>query len=363
MTKRFDQLVGGFAEGDAISQETRRMQQLARDAGYESDIFCPPERVSPGAKELCQPLQSYTGATSDIVVYHYGLATPAGTIFTGSPAKRILRYHNITPATYYDGLDDRLAAQLRDARAELESMAACANSVWADSDFNADEIRTTGRTDVITAPLFFERDEWTITPDPHVRAAFAVPMTNFLYVGRMAPNKGIEDLILAFAHYHGSIDANARLILVGSEASCPRYYAMLRMLATQLNLSHVCFEGFVTNAQLAAYYDLADAFVTASYHEGYCLPLLEALYRDVPVLARATGGVPEALDGAGALFDDASPAQLAELMHCVVHDASIREEIVTSQQRRRHSLDTWDMQASFLKLLAQSGIDSTNPIQ
>jgi hypothetical protein len=127
MTKRFDQLVGGFAEGDAISQETRRMQQLARDAGYESDIFCPPERVSPGAKELCQPLQSYTGATSDIVVYHYGLATPAGTIFTGSPAKRILRYHNITPATYYDGLDDRLAAQLRDARAELESMAACAN--------------------------------------------------------------------------------------------------------------------------------------------------------------------------------------------------------------------------------------------
>ncbi|MDE0839584.1 MAG: glycosyltransferase [Kiritimatiellae bacterium] len=252
MTARFDQLLGGFAEGDAISQEARRMQQLARDAGYASDIFCPPERVSPGTKDQCQPLENYAGGPSDIVVYHYGLATPAGATFTDSPAKRILRYHNITPAAFFDGFDDQLAAQLREARAELASMAACANSVWACSNYNADEIRATGRTDVITAALFFERDEWSITPDPQTRAAFSVPMTNFLYVGRMAPNKGIEDLILAFAHYHGSIDANARLILVGSEASCPRYYAMLRMLATQLNLSHVCFEGFVTDAQLAA---------------------------------------------------------------------------------------------------------------
>jgi glycosyltransferase involved in cell wall biosynthesis len=363
MTPRFDQLVGGFAEGDAISQEARRMQHLARDAGYVSEIFCPPEHVSPGTKERCQPLENYTAGRSDIVVYHYGLATPAGVTFTDSSAKRILRYHNITPAHLFDGFDDRLAAQLREARAELDTMAESANSVWADSNYNADEIRAAGRSDVITAPLFFERDKWAIPPDPKIRAAFSVPMTNFLYVGRMAPNKGIEDLILAFAHYHGSIDANARLILVGSEASCPRYYAMLRMLATQLNLSHVCFEGFVTDAQLAAYYELADTFVTASYHEGYCLPLLEALYRDIPVLARATGGMPEALDGAGALFDGATPAQLAELMRCVVHDAAIREEIVTSQQRRRQTLDTWDMQASFLELLAQSGIDSTKPIQ
>ncbi len=358
MTRRFDQLVSGFAEGDAISQEARRIQELAQQAGFASDIFCPHDRIAPGMTQACRVLSDYTGNSQDVLLYHYGLASPAGQVYETSQATRLLRYHNITPAEHFEGFDDRVAQQLREARLELPAVSQAAQYVWADSNYNAEEIRALGHARVIVAPLFFRQSEWETPPDATTLAKFAQPMTNFLFVGRIAPNKGVEDLIQAFAYYHGAINANSRLIIVGSEASCPRYFAMLRMLAAQLNLSHVCFEGFVTDAQLAAYYRIAHVFVTASHHEGYCLPLLEAMARDIPVMARATGGMPEALDGSGVMFDDLPAPLLAELMHVVATDPALRDTVLESQAQRCQALGKRDMSSAYLALLAQCGIDS-----
>ena len=363
MTSRFDQLVSGFAEGDAISQEARRLQELAVEAGFVSEIYCPQDRIAPGMTRHCKPLQEYERDAQGLVLYHYGLASPAGDVYRESTASRILRYHNITPAEHFDGFDDVIARQLRDARAELPALSRASRCVWADSNYNAEEIRAIGHDSVIVAPLFFRQSEWDVAPDVATLAKFNVPMTNFLFVGRIAPNKGVEDLIQAFAYYHGAIDPRSRLIIVGSEASCPRYFAMLRLLAAQLNLQHVCFEGFVTDTQLAAYYRLADIFVTASRHEGYCLPLLEAMYRGIPVIARATGGMPEALDGAGVLFDDLAPEVLAELLHTVVTDHALRDKVLHSQEHRCQALRETDMPAAFTALLRQSGIDTQALIQ
>jgi glycosyltransferase involved in cell wall biosynthesis len=181
---------------------------------------------------------------------------------------------------------------------------------------------------------------------------FAGPLKNILAVGRIAPNKRIEDLIQAFAWYHRAINPYSRLLIVGSPRSAPRYFTMLRMLVGDLDLPNVCFEGFASPAGLLAYYRVADLFVSASEHEGYCLPLVEAMDHGIPVIARVAGGTPEAMDGAGVLYEDLAPAELGALFDRVLTDAALRKEILTSQQRRVQRARDRDLEAEVKALLA-----------
>jgi glycosyltransferase involved in cell wall biosynthesis len=114
---------------------------------------------------------------------------------------------------------------------------------------------------------------------------------------------------------------------------------------------NVCFEGFLSDAGVAAAYESADVFVSASRHEGFCLPLLEALNREVPVIARVAGGMPEALDGSGVLFETSDPRELAVLIDRVTRDARLRGEVLESQRKRRESLRQRDVAADCLRLL------------
>ena len=178
------------------------------------------------------------------------------------------------------------------------------------------------------------------------------PLKNILFVGRIAPNKRIEDLILAFAWFHLAINPFSRLIIVGSPRSAPRYLTMLRMLVGDMDLSNVCFENFASPSGLPAYYRVADLFVSTSEHEGYCLPLVEAMDHGVPVIARAAGGMPEAMDGAGVLYEDLTPAELGALFDRVLTDAALRKEILTSQQRRVQRARGRNLEAEVRALMA-----------
>lgn len=350
---RVDQLLAGYADGDAISQEARLIRDIARTKlGIESEIFVPPDRIGSGVSRDCRPIGEYRGAKEDLALYHYATASSISALFRALPARRLVRYHNITPAPFFDGFDDAVAGELRQARSELAAVAACAESVWAVSEFNAGDVRAAGVNQVSVMPLLFSPDDFAAVPDPGHLGKFSRDLTNILFVGRMAPNKCVEELILAFAWYFRTINERSRLILVGSERSCPRYYAMVRMLASQLGLANVCFEGFLSREQLAACYRAAHVFVCASRHEGYCLPLLEAVSHGVPVVARASGGMPEALGGSGVLFDGDEPRMLAELIARVAADAALRGEVLDSQTRRLSDLRKRDLAADCRRMLA-----------
>ena len=350
--QRVDQLLAGFADGDAISQEARFLQRTLRDLGIESGIYAPADRIAPDVRDLCRTHGEFDPRAADKVIYHYSIASSATDLFSSSPGRKIVRYHNITPAEFFAGFDDHVAEQLRDARAGLGSVAGEADVVWADSDYNAGEIRELGADHVIVVPLFFAIEEFAAEPDPDKLAKFAGPLKNILFMGRVAPNKCIEELIMAFAWYQKCINPYSRLILPGSERSCPRYFAMLRMLTERLDLPNVCFEGFVSNAGQSACYMSADVFVTTSRHEGYCLPLVEAMCQGVPVVARRTGGVPEAVGGAGVLFEDMAPRALAELIHRVASDDALREEVMRSQEKRVAEIRERDVSVECRDLLA-----------
>jgi L-malate glycosyltransferase len=339
---RFDQLLAGYADGDAISQEARIIRARLRARGVASDLFAPADRIGEGVRDDARPLSDYAPAPGDTVLYHAAIASPAAEAFRRTPARRLARYHNITPAEWFHGFDDALAAQLRQARVELAGLLAQADTVFADSEYNAAELRALGLDRVRVVPLLFDPAAFDTAPDPAVLARFTPPLTNLLFVGRLAPNKDIETLLLAFAWYQRR-NPFSRLIVAGSTDSCRRYALMLRILAAQLELPNVCFTGFLSAAGRAACYQLADVFVCASRHEGYCLPLVEAMTCGVPVISRSTGGAPEALGGAGLTFDELDPPALAALVDCLLRDPAVHARVMDSQKQRLNALHGRDL--------------------
>jgi glycosyltransferase involved in cell wall biosynthesis len=351
MPARVDQLLAGFADGDAISQEARILQQTLRELGFESDIYAPVETTTPAIAHLARPISDYLTTKRDSVIFHYSIASEASQCFLKSECKRIVRYHNITPEHFMRGFDDAVADQLRDSREQLFSIASHGDEIWADSEFNADELRDLGIEKVRTVPLFFHPTAIDIAPDTQMLKKLGNGLTNILFVGRMAPNKNVEELMLAFGWYQKTLNPQSRLVLIGSEWSCPRYFAMLRALANRLDLPNISFEGFVNDAALAAAYETASLFVCPSRHEGYCLPLLEAMCHNVPVMARQTGGMPEALAGSGITFSENDPKELAVLMDLVIQDAPLRAEILVAQRHRLSQLHNRDIKSECHLLL------------
>jgi len=352
MSRRVDHLLAGFAEGDAISWDALRMQEACREQGLDSTLYAPPAFTESRAAGRVRSLADYAGRPGDVAILHDALAPEAAQAFFATPAHRVFRYHNITPADFFRGFDDSLAERLSAARAALRPVAEAADAVWSDSAFNAAELAGWAVAKSRVLPLLF-REEPPRTPDPVVAARTGGGLANILFVGRLAPNKRIEELILAFHWYHRAVNPRSRLIVAGSERSCPRYAAMLRLLAHALNLPNVCFEGFASPEGLAALYAGASLFATASAHEGYCLPLVEAMAAGVPVLARRTGGMPEALGGAGLLYEELTAPQLGELMGEAIGNADLRARLLASQAARMVEIRARKPADELARLLAE----------
>jgi glycosyltransferase involved in cell wall biosynthesis len=159
---------------------------------------------------------------------------------------------------------------------------------------------------------------------------------NFLFVGRIAPNKKIEDHIRLAECYKRSVDAYYRFIFVGRYDVVPRYYSMIRALMTEYRMldDRFIFTGAVPDEELAVYYRHAAVYISMSEHEGFCVPLLEAMAADVPVLAYAAGAVPDTLGGAGIQFAPKDLEHAAELLGVLAFDDSLRAAVIAGQRRR-----------------------------
>jgi glycosyltransferase involved in cell wall biosynthesis len=218
-----------------------------------------------------------------------------------------------------------------------------------DSEFNRMELEELGftRTDVLpVVPGFSHLDG---APDSRVYAAYDDDRTNVLFVGRLIPNKRPDQLIRYFHAYQTLFEPDARLILAGSFTQFERYLAQLHDLVARLGTRNVHIVGQVSDAELTALYDVADLFLCASEHEGFCVPLIEAFYKRVPVLAYASTAVPATMDGGGILYDSTDPAEVAGLMDAVLEDESLEARVLTAQDAALVRLLTHDFAATLLK--------------
>lgn len=329
------QWVPAAHRGDAIGDSARRVRDLLRGLGHESEIFA--LTIDEDLRSEIVPFADPAARAGDLTIFHFALPSPMTGAFANLPRGRVLQYHNITPPHFfapYDAGIFRLAALGRD---DLRTLVGRTDLALGDSEYNRQELEEMGfdRTGVFPIAI----DTGRLTDAPRRRALEKVlsdGRKNFLFVGRVAPNKKIEDHIRLAEQYKRYIDEAYRFIFVGKTEGLPRYYNMVRALIDEYRMpaDRFVFTGPVDEADLATFYRTAHAYLSMSEHEGFCVPLLEAMAMDVPVMAYASTAVPDTLGGAGVQFAPKDMEFAAELLGALTYDDTLRADVIAGQRTR-----------------------------
>jgi glycosyltransferase involved in cell wall biosynthesis len=325
------QVLATLGYGDAIGHEVLGIQRVLRAAGYQSDIFV--ETADRRLEALTRDYRELIDASrpENLLLHHFSIGSKASRIAYALPDRMALIYHNITPPEYFAGVHRTLARQCFRGRRELHAYIDRCDLALGDSEFNRRDLERVGFPRTAVLPVVPDFSHLEVAPDPFVARQFDDAWVNILFVGRVIANKKIEDLIQCFHAYHTNFNARSRLLIVGVFSLFERYFAALTHLVEELGLDHVHFVGQVSDAELVAYYEVADLFLCASEHEGFCVPLVEAFHTSVPVLAYAATAVPATMDGAGVLFDRKDPQHVAALMDAILSDTRVQEAVIAGQ--------------------------------
>ena len=330
------QFSAGFSKGDAISNEARVLRNLFRSWGCDSEIF---SELKNTTKELRKDALDFSEAPArvkpeDVVILHLSIGSPLNAAFAALPCRKVILYHNITPPDYFRFLQEEIVAHLRKGLEQVRSLARVADLNLAVSRFNAEELLLMGYRDVQVMPMMLERGQWDGPADRRLLGRFSDGRTNILFVGRGAPNKRIEDLLNTLHYVQRYVDPEARLIHVGSFGGLERYHALLQAKAYELRLERVEWMGPLSMEGLRACYQCASVFLCMSEHEGFGIPLMEAMARGVPVVAFAAAAVPETMDGAGVLVREKRFDLIAETIGALTRQADLRAAVVAAQKAR-----------------------------
>jgi glycosyltransferase involved in cell wall biosynthesis len=248
----------------------------------------------------------------------------------------VLLHHNITPPQFFVGHDPELARICAIGQQEFRRLAPLVDLGLADSEFNRRELEEAGFARTGVLPIYLDFRRYRERPDPVLRRMLDDGRTNLLFVGRVTPNKRQEDLIRLASYWRRFISPDVRLLLVGKLPRRRSYYDALQSFFYEEGFTpaEVVFTGHVDHAELLACYAEADVFVSTSAHEGFGVPLVEAMLMDVPVLAYQAGAVPDTLGDAGVQFTEQRVDEVAEMAHRLVTDAILREAVLAGQRRR-----------------------------
>jgi glycosyltransferase involved in cell wall biosynthesis len=319
------QLVASAVPGDAVTDQAFACRTALRYWGRKSEVIA--EHVHPALAGQVLPLKTTHFGKDDALVLHYAVWTEALERFLDAPGARVLYYHNITPGSLLRDHNPVLAESCDRARAALPQLHGRCAAVVAVSEFNARELRAHGMDKVAVVPLLLN-----ISARAGGRVDQSKPVV--VSVGRLAPNKRIEDTLKAFALYQRYRARSAMLVVIGPYHEFESYRRELQKLAERLEVQKVRFTGRISYEERDAWYRRASVYICSSVHEGFCAPVIEALANGVPVVARAAGAVPETLGDAGIVLEDDGPALYAEALHEVVSSHATRAKLARAAERR-----------------------------
>ena len=326
-------LVPGLAPYDAVSNDSLGMTAALRAFGHEVALF------APQAKEIDEPIhqpetiERWLSSPDDVVIYHYctGWDFPRQ-LLRRVKARRVLRYHNITPPEFFAGWSDGYVTACADGRAQLDAYAAMRCELYLGcSPFNNRDFLERGVDPARCAVLPpFHRVERLLRAEPDARR---LPDPNgaplLLMVGRIAPNKNDLALIDALAACRETIDRRARLLRVGKlDPNLAAYGNALREHVRERGAEqHVIALRDASDAELRAAYAVADALVMLSAHEGFCVPLIEAMALGTPIIATGSSAIPWTLQGAGLVWDEPDAHVIAASIARLRGDSDLRASL------------------------------------
>jgi len=350
---RIHQVLATLGYGDAIGHEVLGIQRVLQAAGYESEIFV--ETADRRLEDRTIDYREMVGAVTpeDVLIHHFSIGSRASRTAYALPGRMALVYHNITPPEYFVGVHKDLVKQCFRGRRELTAYIARSDLALGDSEYNRQELEAVGFPHTGVLPVVPGFSHLAGPPSPLLAADFDDEWTNVMFVGRVIPNKKFETVIRAFHVYRTRHNPRARLLLVGSYSGFERYLSMLQELVATLGTPDVHFLGHVSNEELTALYDIADLFLCASAHEGFCVPIIEAFHKRVPVLAYASTAVPATMDGGGVLYDTTDPLDIARLMEAVLDNPTLEDSVLESQDAALARLQARDFGGTLLRFVDQ----------
>ncbi|MGI9107925.1 MAG: glycosyltransferase family 4 protein [Pyrinomonadaceae bacterium] len=353
------QLLPDIVYGDAISNQAIAIRDHLRDCGYESEIFVKrrEERMAHEAS-LFEPSAIRAQAA---LLYHHSIGSELTAFAAGHTAgAKCLIYHNITPAEYFAPFRPGFAWMLETGREHLRRLAPHFACSVGDSAFNAAELAAVGFPHPGVLPIICDPLKWNLRADAALMDRLQDGKVNLLYVGRIAPNKKQDQLVAAFARYR-ELDADSRLIIAGEGRASDPYHAHLRRTIAAHGLdAHIIVTGQITDAELLAYYRTAHLYWSLSEHEGFGVPLVEAMWCDVPILAYSRAATPETLGDAGMTFaskdDLRAVATLAKLL--TRDDKDLRRRVIAAGRERREAFTPASVHVILDELIARMGSSS-----
>jgi glycosyltransferase involved in cell wall biosynthesis len=348
-----NQWVPAAHKGDAIGDSARRVRGLLREIGHESEIYA--LTIDDELREDIRPFGESASQSGDVTIFHYALPSPMTEAFARLPRGRVLQYHNVTPAHFFAPYDAGVFRLATLGRTELATLAGRTDVALGDSDYNRRELDELGFRTTGVFPIAVDARRFRVAPArPALERVLADGLMNFLFVGRIVPNKKIEDHIRLAEQYKRYVDTEYRFIFVGKTDGIRRYYDTIRALLNeyQMPAERFIFTGAVTDEDLATYYRTARVYISLSEHEGFCVPLLEAMANDVPVLAYASTAVPDTLAGAGIQFSPKDFEFAAELLGELAYNEQLRARVIDGQRKRLQAFDDARLQHDLSRVLS-----------
>lgn len=314
---------------DAIGNETLVIQENLSKMGFNSQIYA--ENIHHDLKNRAKKYTEYKPEKDDIIIYHHNIGTKIIEFLTTHKPKTIMIHHSMTAPEFFSGIDNIMAEQCKQGIKNLDKLKNTVNLAVGDSEFNRLELEKKGFKKTSVLPILLNLKMYQHSPMQSITTKFT-DSVNIIFVGRIAPNKKVDQLIGAFHYYNSNINSNSNLFLIGGiNGIYEKYNANLEKMIRDAKIKNIHFIDDADEKKLVTYFSIANAFVTMSEHEGFCVPLVESMYLKVPIIANNSTAIPYTLGNSGLLVNDVTFEELGELIDLVTKDEELRKKIIEKQ--------------------------------
>jgi glycosyltransferase involved in cell wall biosynthesis len=329
-----EQFLPAFHYGDAIGNSALCLHEYLTEQGIDSRIIG--LTIDENMRDKGTFFDDYKENPASLKILHYAIPSQLTDFFLQAKGKKIMVYHNVTPSYFFADYSENLVRFTDEGRKHLERLSDCFDISIAVSDYNAGELRDLNFNNVKVFPLMIRLDDYAKPHSPAYYNLLKDERKNIIFVGRVTPNKKIEDLIKTLFFYKKYISPSIRLIVAGNPATLPKYFHAVRDLASRFYLSSddIVFTGHIRFDELLSVFKLGDLYLSMSEHEGFCLPLIESCYFQIPIIAYDACAISETLRGAGMLVKEKNYEYIAALAEQVMCDDTLNKKLKELEKQR-----------------------------
>lgn len=344
---RIDQILADMQYGDAITDHALAIRKALSSFGFESNIYA--ENIHPSLTNKVKHISEYK--EGECVIHHFAIGSDVNKLVGKLKVlKKILIYHNITPPHFFSGYNLKSELMCKGAREQLKSAADTYDIALAVSEFNRNELVELGFKNTDVLPILYDYSK-------AIRYPRKSKDTNILFLGRIAPNKCQQDVIKAFYYYKNLYNKDAKLYIAGAYNGMEKYLSDLIHFVKNLDLDDVYFTGRLSYEQMYKLYSNTDLFLCMSEHEGFCVPLIECMYYNIPALVYDAGAVAETMGNSGVVFNKKDYRKVAAMMNEIINNNEFKLKITESQSKRLNDFSYETVSYELKRIISNIGLE------